>query len=202
MARMPEPSKFTSITYMGWVQGDASTESEHGVLEFSSEALGRLDPELAAFWHDVGQQFRSEQFALTMLRKLLPQIAERFGDDVGTMRFSATPMLLWDNGRYALGHIQTVWNVFWPPSSICHTLHRIRSQARRYTCQKTRTSPAQLALTIALTNSSAWRRCPMRQILPSASSRQTHPSTALSLFQAMASSDACSATFLKLQNKR
>ena len=103
MARMPEPSKFKSITDMGWVHGDAGTESERGVLEFSSEALGRLDPELAAFWHDVGQQFRSEQFALTMLRKFLPQIAERFGDEVGTMRFSATPMLLSDNGRYALG---------------------------------------------------------------------------------------------------
>ena len=69
MARMPSPSDFTSITEMGWAHGDAGTESERGVLEFSSEALGRLDPELAAFWHDVAQQFRSEQFAQTMLRK-------------------------------------------------------------------------------------------------------------------------------------
>ena len=50
MARVPEPPKFTSITDMGWVSGAAGTESERGVLEFSIEALGRLDPELAEFW--------------------------------------------------------------------------------------------------------------------------------------------------------
>ncbi len=103
MARMPAPDAFTSITDMGWVEGDAGSEGQRGVLEFTPDALSRLDPELAAFWQEIAQQFRTEAFALTMLRKFLPQIGERFGDDVGTMRFSATPMLLSDNGKYALG---------------------------------------------------------------------------------------------------
>lgn len=103
MGRMPEPSAFTSITELGWVTGDGGAEAERGVLELTAETLGKLDPELAGFWHEIGKQFRTEEFALTMLRKFLPQIAERYGDDVGTMRFSATPMLLSDNGKYALG---------------------------------------------------------------------------------------------------
>lgn len=103
MVRMPEPSAFTSITEMGWVTDGGGSEAQRGVLELSAQALQRLDPELAGFWQEIGKQFRTENFALTMLRKFLPHIAERYGDDVGTMRFSATPMLLSDNGNYALG---------------------------------------------------------------------------------------------------
>lgn len=103
LARLPQPDKFTSIADLGWIEGDASLESNRGVLQLSGQGLSGLDPELAAFWGEISKSFRTERFALTMIRKYLPQMAERFGDEIGTMRFSATPMLLSDDGAYELG---------------------------------------------------------------------------------------------------
>lgn len=101
--RMPRPDKFTSITELGWVEGEANREARRGVLHFSDEDLAKLPPDLGAFWRDLANGFRSQQFALAMLRKFLPQISDRFGAGVGTMRFSASAMLLNDAGEYALG---------------------------------------------------------------------------------------------------
>ncbi len=61
-----------------------------------------------------------------MVRKILTQIAERFGNEVGTIRFSATPMLLSDNNNYALGpHTDRVERVsaalFYMPHSASDT---------------------------------------------------------------------------------
>lgn len=38
-----------------------------------------------------------------MLRKFLPQMAERFGENVGRTNFKATSILIQDSGRYELG---------------------------------------------------------------------------------------------------
>ncbi len=102
LARMPAESLFTPITDLGWVkQGDAHA-AQRGVLPFSEADLQTLPGELGDFWRALAAGFKTEQFALTMLRKFLPQMAERFGANVGNVSFSASSMLLSDKGDYAL----------------------------------------------------------------------------------------------------
>lgn len=101
--RFPPESSFTSITDLGWVRGDIGTEAQRGVIPFSDADIAGLPKDISEFWRNLMNGFRSERFALTMLRKFLPQMAERYGSDVGTMRFSAESMLLSDKGEYALG---------------------------------------------------------------------------------------------------
>lgn len=102
-ANMPPPDKMTSITDLGWVDDATGKLANRYVLNFGADDMLHLAPELADFWANVGRGFRSERFALAMLRKFLPQMAKRFGDDVGQVRFSASAMLLSDKGEYALG---------------------------------------------------------------------------------------------------
>lgn len=103
LARMPAQNCFTSITDLGWVDDKAAHAAKRGVLHFAGDDLSTLPAGLQEFWRTLSRGFRTERFALTMLRKFLPQMAERFGDDVGHMKFSATSMLLSDSGDYALG---------------------------------------------------------------------------------------------------
>jgi len=103
LARMPAKSQFTPITDLGWVDGRQTRQAKRGVLPFGDADLDRLPEDLATFWRGLAAGFRSERFALTMLRKFLPQIGERFGPNVGNVTFSASAMLLADDGGYALG---------------------------------------------------------------------------------------------------
>ncbi len=103
LSRMPAPSFFTPITDLGWVAAGDHTEANRSVLEFGGDGLKALPGELGDFWRALAAGFQTERFALVMLRKFLPQMAERFGETIGQMRFSTTSMLLNDAGKYALG---------------------------------------------------------------------------------------------------